>query len=564
MASKYWWFLPLITIATIIFIASILHTRIDLTQEKRYTISNATKEVLHQLDDRAEIDVFLKGDIPSGFQNLANSTADFLDLLKENNSSKIVYRFISPDEEIPNSGGKTYADTLASLGVSPINLTVQIKQGQQSKLLFPVALVKYKGRQSVINLYPGSSRLISYNELNSAEAMLEYQFAKTFDALVNPVKPLVAYATGNGEPTGPNTYSMQQTLQKDYELHTFNISTQPFIPDTFKVVIIVKPATPFTDAEKLKIDQYVMRGGKLLCFIDELNAEQDSLQFQPQIVAYSRSLNLTDLLFHYGVRINPDLVMDLQCDFMPFGTGGSSDNPQYDFLHWNYYPLFESPNNNPINKNLGLVEGRFVNSIDTVKSPGITKTILLSSSANSRRIGTPALISLNENRNAPEDALFHQKNIPVAVLLEGSFTSFYRNRISRESIDSLSAMGVPYQAECTNPNKMIIVSDGDIVLNDFSQKDGPLPMGSNLFTVGSQYEYQFANKEFLQNCMEYLTNKQSIIETRNKDIVLRLLDNKKVAEQRTQWQLINIAAPIALVILFGIFFQWRRKLKYAS
>jgi gliding-associated putative ABC transporter substrate-binding component GldG len=281
---------------------------------------------------------------------------------------------------------------------------------------------------------------------------------------------LVAYSFGNGEPTNYKTYDVLQALQKDYNLFTFDINKRAFIPDTFNVLMIVKPSLEFNEAEKLKIDQYLLRGGKVLCFIDNLNAEQDSLSLKPELVAYDRNLNLTDLLFKYGVRINTDLVMDLQCDFMPFAVGGTSDKPQFEFLHWNYYPLFESKNNHPINKNLGLVASRFVNSIDTVKANNVQKTILLSSSANSRKLGTPVIISLNENRNAPEDILFKQKDIPVAVLLEGNFTSLYKNRIAQNQLDSLQAAGMQFVAEGNGNGKMIVAADGDIVLNDASQK----------------------------------------------------------------------------------------------
>jgi len=255
--------------------------------------------------------------------------------------------------------------------------------------------------------------------------------------------------------------------------------------------------------------------------------------------------------------------MDLQCDFMPFLVGGSADNPQYEFLHWNYYPLFESNGNHTINKNIGLVAGRFVNSIDTITAAGIKKTVLLSSSSNSRIIGTPALISLNENRNSPEDALFKKSNIPVAVLLEGKFTSLFRNRASTAQMDSLSSYGTPFKEQSSDDNKIIVVGDGDMVLNDISPKNGPLPMGLNFFNLNTQYEYQFANKDFLMNSLEYLVNKPGIIETRNKDIVLRLLDTKKVNEQKLTWQLINIVLPILLIILFGAIYQQIRKRKYS-
>jgi ABC-2 type transport system permease protein len=560
--SRYGWILLLIILVLINYLASIFHTRIDLTKEKRYTLSSATKNIVKQLDSDVEVDVFLRGDFPAGFRKLANTTDEFLQLLKDQNGSRIHYRFVSPQDEIPGTA-RTYEDTLASLGAVPINLTVQVKAGQENKRVYPVALVRYKDREALVDLYSGGRRMITPVEMNSAEALMEYQFARTLNNLTTTNKPLIGYSVGNGEQADARTIDLQQVLQKDYLLNIIDINRQAYIPDTFKVLMIVKPTRQFTEDEKLKIDQYVMRGGKLLFFIDNLIAEQDSLRFKPEIVAYDRNLNLTDLLFRYGVRINPSLVMDLQCDFMPFMVGGDPQNPQFEFLHWNYYPLFESKGNHTINRNIGLVAGRFVNPLDTISTPGINKTVLLSSSANSRIISTPALISLNENRNAPEDEKFRQADIPVAMLLEGNFTSLYRNRISTAQADSLSGYGLPFRDRSLEA-KIIVVGDGDMVLNDFSPKDGPLPMGLNFFTVGSQYEYQFANREFLQNCLEYLVNNPSIIQTRNKDIVLRLLDPQKVNEQRTNWQLINIAVPVLLVILAGWIYQQVRRRKYAA
>jgi gliding-associated putative ABC transporter substrate-binding component GldG len=562
IASKFGWLILLVVLLAVNFLASVFHTRIDLTKEKRYTLSTASKELLASLDDKVEIDVFLKGEFPAGFRKLANSTEEFLQLLKDRNGANIQYRFISPEEKMPGTD-KAYGDTLVGIGATPINLKVQLKAGESSSIIFPVALMKYKGKQSLVNLYSGASRNISQQEINSAEAMMEYQFAKTMDGLIHTEKPMVAYSFGNGEPADARTFGLQQALQKNYQLFTYNINAQAAIPDTFKVLMLVKPTIQFSEEEKLKIDQFVMRGGKLLLFVDGLIAEQDSLRYKPETIAYDRNLNLTDLLFKYGVRINPSLVMDLQCDFMPFAVGGNSETPQFEFLHWNYYPLFDSKGNHSINKSLGLVAGKFVNSIDTIKVPEINKTILLSSSTNSRAISTPALISLNENKNAPEDAKFKQASIPVAVLLEGKFTSLYKNRVSKTQADTLSAIGTPFKAS-SGENKMIVVADGDIVLNDVSTQQGPLPMGMNLFTAGSQYEYTFANKDFLLNCVEYLVNKPAITETRNKDIVLRLLDSQKVQEKKSLWQFLNIALPVLLVVLAGVVYQQVRKRKYAN
>jgi len=562
VASKFWWILLLVSLFAVNYMASAFHARFDLTKEKRYTLSKATKDLLKGLDSDVQIDVFLKGDFPAGFKKLANSTNEFLSLLKDRNSSKIHYRFISPQEEMPDSR-KTYGDSLVGFGTIPINLTVQKKEGESSNIIFPVALMHYNGKQSVVSLYPRASGAISQDEINSAEALMEYQFAKALDKMGEEKSPAIIYATGNGEPTDYRVYDIEQTLTQDYRFGPYDISKN-HIPGEADVLLIVKPTIQFAEDQKLKIDQFIMRGGKVVWFIDNLIAEQDSLRFTTETIAFDRNLNLTDQLFRYGFRINPDLVISLDCDYMPFAVGGTQENPQFEFLKWNYYPLFGSSNNNPVTKNMGLVMGRFVNSIDTIATPGVTKTVLLSSSPNSRIISTPALISLNENKNAPQDVKFKKSNIPVAMLLEGKFTSLFKNKIAKSQLDSLAAFGLPFMETSKEPGKMIVVGDGDIVLNEISPKEGPLLMGTNFYTIGSQYEYQFSNKDFLQNCIEYLVNKPGIIETRNKDIVLRLLDSQKIKTQKTTWQFMNIALPILLVLLFGWIFQQVRKRKYAA
>ena len=569
-ASKFWWLLLLVVLFGINYLASVFHARLDLTNEKRYTLSKATKDLLKNLDEDVQIDVFLKGEFPSGFRKLANSTNEFLQLLKDRNGSKIHYRFISPEEEMPTSS-LTYGDSLVGLGAVPINLTVQKKAGESSNIIFPVALMHYKGQQALVNLYPGASGRISQEEINSAEALMEYQFAKTLDKLTQPKKSGIAYSTGNGEPVDSRPYDLVQTLKQDYQFGMLNLQTQPKVPDNADLLLIVKPTESFTEDEKLKIDQFVMRGGKLLCFIDNLIAEQDSLSFKPETIAYDRNLNLTDLFFRYGLRINPSLVMDLQCDMIPLVVGGTMDKPQFEFLHWNYFPLFSPSKNQLLNKNLGYVSGRFVNSIDTIQVAGIKKTVLLASSPNSRVISTPALISLNENKNAPEDEKFKQSGIPVAMLLQGKFTSLYKNRASQSQKDSLTSQGIKFSGESAD-NKIIVVADGDMALNDIMPDTGPLPMGWNKYTYReyqqqSEYGKFFnpaANREFMLNCVEYLVNNPAISETRDKDIVLRLLDSQKVKEQKGMWQLINIALPVFLIVLFGFIYQQIRKRKYAA
>ena len=556
--KKGWWVVIVIAIVGINYMASIFHKRIDLTNEKRFTISNPVKKILGTINQKMEVYIFLRGDIPAGFKKLSVSAQEMLQEFQEYSNGNIHYKVISADEKIPGTE-KTYADTLSSLGLVPINLKVQLKEGEQSQYIYPAALVRYLDKMQPVNLYSGSSNFITPPELNSAEALLEFDFANGIEKIINNNRPLVAYAVGNGEPTGPNTYDLvENVLKKNYHLFMMDLSKEPVVPDTFKLLMIVKPTLTFTADEKLKIDQYVMHGGKLLCFIDRLNAEADSLQMKNQVIAYDRNLNLEDLFFKYGIRINPDLLMDLQCDFLPFSVNGKD---QFEFLHWNYFPLFESGQNSVITRNLGLVEGKFVNTIDTVSAPGIKKTILLSSSSNSRSIETPALISGAENRNAPVDAAFNKKNLIAGVLLQGKFTSLFKNRISRQQMDSLSFYGSPFRTSNIKDNKIIIVSDGDIVLNG-TFKEQLLPMGVNPYTVGTQYEYQFANRQFVTNCIEYLINNGGLAEAKSKDYKLRLLDPKKISDQRGFWELMNLVLPIFLIIIFGFVYQWLRKRKY--
>ncbi|MBP6022648.1 gliding motility-associated ABC transporter substrate-binding protein GldG [Ferruginibacter sp.] len=559
--SKLWLPIVIAVLVLVNWLASLYHTRLDFTDEKRFTLSKPTKKILKNIDDAVQVDIFLKGEFPSGFKKLANSTAETLNEFKEVSGNKLQYNFVSPDDEMEGAAVK-WGDTLSALGLYPINLKSQLKAGEQQQLVFPVALVHYKDGVLPVNLYSGNKTFISPAELNSAEALMEFKFADAINKLSQAEKPMIAYSSGNGEPQDVRSYDLaENVLRPDYNLKQFNLKINALIPDTFKLLMIVKPTQPFTDEEKLKIDQFVMRGGKLLVFQDKLEAELDSLKsMSNQVVAFDRNLGLDDLLFKYGARINPDLVMDLQCDFLPFVVNGSE---QMEYLHWNYFPLFDSKSNHLINKNLGLVAGKFVNSIDTVEAEGIKKTVLLSSSPNARTIATPALISGKENINAAEDEKYKKSNIPVAVLLEGKFQSLYSNRVSQAMKDSLEKYGAFFQQQALTDNKIIVVADGDMVLNSV-QKNEPLPMGVNPYTYGSQYQYEFANKDFLQNCLDYLINPSGLAEAKAKDYTLRLLDTKKITEQKTTWQLINIAVPVLLVFLFAIVYQWRCKRKYTK
>lgn len=570
-SSRLWFPLVLVLLFCLNWAASVWHTRIDFTNEKRFTLSAATKKLLKNIKEPVQVDVFLKGNYPSGFKKLSTSTADLLQEFKEVAGSNFKYNFISPEENMEGTG-KPYSDSLLNLGLPFINLTSQVEQGQQQQILFPVAFVHVGDRVVPVVVFEKKGfanpdfkdgNRITSAELNGAEALLEYRFADALSKGMQTTLPIVGYSIGNGEPA-PGQYAtydlIENVLRPNYQLFTFNLNAQAFIPKEFKLFIIAKPTQPFSEAAKLKLDQFVMNGGKVMMFIDRLNAEMDSLQIKNEVIAYDRGLELNDLMFKYGVRLNADLVMDLQCDVLPFDVNGKG---QFDLLPWNYFPVLESKSNHPINKNIGFVSGRFVNSLDTVEAEGIKKTVLLSSSANARRIATPALISGTENVAAAEDAKFKTPNIPIAVLLEGKFTSLYANRSTQAMRDSIAAYGGTFLPQ-SQQNKIIIVGDGDMVLNAVVKNTEPIPMGMNPYTYRTQREFPFANREFVQSCMDYLINENDLSEAKGKDYVVRLLDTKKVNEQKTFWQLINIVVPVVIVILFAVVFQWFRKRKYSK
>jgi gliding-associated putative ABC transporter substrate-binding component GldG len=294
----------------------------------------------------------------------------------------------------------------------------------------------------------------------------------------------------------------------------------------------------------------------LLFFIDELYEEMDSLK-QGEMIAYSRDLNLNDLLFHYGVRINPDLIADKHCDVVPIIVGSVGGKEQQQLLPWPYSPLLQPGSDHPIVKNQADVSTSFANSIDIVEAEGINKTVLLSSSGNSYTMATPARIALNDLQLEEDISKYNKKNIPVAVLLEGQFTSMYANRATTAQLDTLKSYNIPFLREPVVPGKVIVVSDADVVMNQVSETVGPLPMGTNKAT-----KITYANRDFFLNCTEYLANKKNILEAKAKDYTLRLLDVKKTTEQRSLWQMVNIIAPVLLVLLFGFIYQWWRKRKY--
>lgn len=568
LSSKFWWVFLLLFIAAVNILAGWLHYRIDLTKEKRYTISSPTRRVLGSLKGPVNVEVLIAGkSMPAEVKRLQNTIREFLADCKEYAGSKLRVQFKNPYEGLGSGDSaqlKMEEELYRKYGLFPSTIDAPEKVGDKIEIskIIHGAIVHYADTSVGVNLLAGvkgygterEQRAALYNDI---EATLEYKFASAIQKVTAETRPLVGYALGNGEGWGYNVDDMVRTLIGSYDFDTVNLKTEPVIDKQFDALIILKPTKPFTDNEKLKIDQYVMNGGKVLWMIDNMYAEFDSLYQSGGFTAYDRGLNLDDILFKYGVRINQNLLQDMQCDKLP-QMSATPGNQEQRLVDWPFFPVLNGTNH-PISKNLDGVRAMFPNTIDTVKANGIKKTYLLHSSNHARIKTAPAIVDFEFMEIAPDMKQFTIKDTPVAVLLEGKFSSLYANTVSAAQMDSLAAYNHPFKRSADKESKQIVVADGDLAMNQFSQMSGPLPMGTNLFT-----KYTFANKSFIENALEYLVNPSTILETRGKEFTLRLLDPVKVENQKSTWQLINIVLPVLLVILAGFIYQQIRKRKYTA
>ncbi|HEY1870765.1 MAG TPA: gliding motility-associated ABC transporter substrate-binding protein GldG [Chitinophagaceae bacterium] len=564
--SKFWFIFLILILFGINFLASIFHSRFDLTKEKRYTLSKATKDLLRNLDDEVRVEVFFKGNYPAGFKKLVNSVQEFLEEAREYSHGNLEIRYSDPLKNFADDSlAKHFKDSMDYFyGIPAYTIQAPSKVGDEMnfKQVLPGAVIHYRDTSIGVNLLKGVKSYGTEQEqlaalYNNVEATLEYKFASAIQKVTSHTKPLVGYALGNGESWGYNVDDAVRTLVHDYRFDTINIKQVPYIPSAFDALVILKPTTPFSDGDKLKIDQYVMRGGKIFWMIDNMYAEFDSLFKSNGFIAFDRGLNLEDILFRYGVRLNENLLQDVQCDKLG-QMSNDPNNQQTRLVDWPFFPILNGTDH-PISKNLDGVRAMFPNTLDTVKAEGIKKTFLLRSSANARVLEAPARVDFEFLQIAPDIKQFTVHDTTVAALLEGKFRSLYANRIPSSFADSMAAYHVPVKSVCDSSTKMIVVADGDIAANQVSQQYGAMPMGYNFYT-----NYTFANKEFYTNCLEYLVNPSGILETRAKDFTLRLLDLKKVKEQRSTWQFINIGLPVLLIILFGFIYQQTRKRKYGN
>lgn len=535
------------------FAASLIFTRFDFTAEKRYTLSPITKNILAGLQEQVQITVYLEGDFPAGFNRLRNATNDLLRDFDSYAGGKLQFDFVNPITGDQKSQEESY-QRLIELGIEPTNLSVKTEGGMSQKIIFPAALITYKGIQIPVKLIQTRAGISPEEVLNNSIQNLEYAFASAIKKVTTGGSVRIGFTEGHGELNDLQLSDAMKSLGDSYEVGRVNLATIPFKGlNRLKVLIIAKPEKPFSEEDKYKIDYFVMNGGSLIWSLDQVNAELDSLRGAEEQLAFPKKLNLDDILFKYGVRLNYDLIADMNAAQIPLNVGDVGGQSQIQLLPWLFYPVFVPVSTHPVVKNLDGIKSEFPGTIDLIAVKNVRSEVILSSSPYSRKLEVPTMLSLRMVEQEPDPNLFQSTPMPAGVLLEGNFTSNFRNRPVPQGI--AEQLNIP---EISKPAKVIVFSDGDIFKNQINSSDGsPYPLGFDRYT-----QQPYANKSLLLNAVDYLSDDSGIIGLRNKEIKLRLLDRAKIRQEKTFWQLINIGLPTILLIVCGIFQHYYRIRKY--
>jgi gliding-associated putative ABC transporter substrate-binding component GldG len=539
----------ILIVAVVLILLNIInqgyYTRIDLTKDKRYTIAKVTEDLINKIDKQLLIKVYLDGDFPSEFKRLQIETRQFLEELSAKNS-QIKIQFIRPDNQ---------REKLINAGMIPSQLTVKEDGKLSNAIIFPWAEILYKNKTSKVSLLPNGTSQSQEDQLEKAIENLEFSFSNAFYKLQKEKEKKIAILSGNGELSDIQLYSFLSEVKKKYRLAKFTLDSVTTNPkktlrdlQQFDLAIIAKPTQAFTENEKLVLDQYIINGGKTLWMIENVQADTDSLYTNGSMLAYPRDLNLTDFFFAYGLRVNATLLQDLYAAKIPLATGNLGNKPQFQNLSWFYHPLVLGNPNHAISKNILPVRLRFANQIDTLQN-NLKKTPLLMSSMLTKKVGTPAIVELNSIANEPKEEEYSTGFQITGLLIEGVFNSMYTNRVKPFNVDNFRKKSLY--------NKMVVISDGDIGRNQL-QKGKPFDLARDKWT-----DEQFGNKEFLLNTVDYLLDDNGLIELRNKNIQINLLDKKRAYQEKTYWQFINIALPLLILITFGFTFHYLRKRKYS-
>jgi len=552
----------LVALLLLNYLFSFFNARYDLTSEKRYTLSSITKSILKNLEQDIFLEVYLDGDLPSGFRRLQKQTNEMLEEFRAY-SDKIHYHMVNPLKGRNLQEQQQVLKYLSDKGLQTTNLQVKTFEGTEQKLIVPGAILGNGEKEIALNLLNNQIGVPPETILNNSIQSLEYQLVNAITKLTKDDIPRIALISGHGELDYPYIVDIALALDKDYQLFQKSINgdikvlfaeTKGEYTPLYDAIIIAKPITSFDEKDKFVIDQYVMYGGNILWLIDPVQASLDSLQMVENAMVFPYTLNLEDMLFTYGVKLNQDLVKDINALPIPLRTGQMAGQAQIKFFPWPFYPIIHPSENHPIVRNLNALKTNFVSSLDTLAISNIKKTILLKSSQYSALFSTPNTINFRMVQDKPDPNLFRDGEQNIAVLLEGRFSSVFKNRVSPLDIGSFVVK------EYGSISKMIVISDGDIIKNQLHKsRHEPLPLGYDQYT-----DQTFGNKEFILNCISYLADGSDLISLRSREVKLRLLDKAKVNEDATYWKVLNTIFPLILIILFGIVYSFYRKNKYTK
>lgn len=541
----------LVILIAVNFLASEFFMRFDLTQDQRYSLSPAAKEIVKDVEQPVIFDVFLEGSFPSEFRRLRSETRQMLEEFSAYNRN-IKFNFIDPLAE--GDDANAIAEEFYKMGMTPARLNVQENGKNSESIIFPWAIANQGSKTVKIPLMKNQIGATDEERVTASVQQLEYALANGLSKLIYPREKKIAVMRGNGELPDARIADFIKTIQEYYFMAPFTLDSVAANPQKtledlkkYDLVIDPKPTQAFTEKEKYVLDQYLMNGGKMLWLAEVTNMETDSLfNERGSAIAIPRNLNLGDYFFSYGVRLNPAIVNDLYSAPIILASGTGNET-RFNPFPWFYSPLTSSPNDHPIINNIEAVKFEYANPIDTLAND-VKKTILLSSSPRSKVEGVPTEISLDMVNEKPELSNYNAGEQPLAVLLEGNFRSVYRNRIKPVAMQD--------HRDESEPTKMLVISDGDVIKNDL-QRGKPLELGFQRYT-GNTY----GNKEFLLNAVNYLLDDTGLINIRSKDINLAFLDKEKVVAQKEKWQIINLAGPLLVLLIFGIAFRYYRKHKY--
>ncbi|MFP4664354.1 MAG: gliding motility-associated ABC transporter substrate-binding protein GldG [Bacteroidales bacterium] len=551
--------LLLLIIVLVNVIASLWYQRWDLTEEKRHSLSETSRELLTSLDDVVYIKVYLDGnELPSGFLRLQRKTREMLNNFRRY-SPEVEYEFINLHEENDREVRREIYKQLYDKGLEPSELKEGGQESYRQQLLFPGAIVSYKGKEYPVNFIDNEGGGNIEYQINKAVSRLEQNFVQAFLRLTNPEVKKIAFIEGHGELDEYQTTDIMISLSEFYQIERIAIDGVLGALDDYEAIVVAKPSERVNEKDKFIIDQYLMHGGKALWLVEWMGMSMDSLSDKSSSMALIRDINLDDLLFNYGVRINPDLIQDLNSLSIPVAVNQSSGKPEFEPRQWPFFPAILPKNEHRISKNVSVIRSQFVSSIDTVgEDPDIKKKFLLHTSQYSRTLGVPVKVSLDIVRQPPNPQLFNEGPQPIAVLLEGKFRSNFDMRIPQQFVTDKD---IDFRAY-SEPTKQILISDGDMIRNyvkRIGDKHEPFPLGRDKY-----FDQQFTpgNKEFLLNCMNYLCGDEELINLRMRQVKLRLLDKGKVYEQGVFWVIFNTAVPILIVLLFGFVVLFIRRYKY--